>query len=267
MRDRFNAEKRFAEALWNFLICLKVEASSTSANSSQTWEKANDQIDRFCCLRLSRHNLSTGNDGCAGSRAGRHDHASRLRLRPVQDTSWWCLRRQDHHPPCAPRSPQVCAMARRRLRSVGLLKRLAASKLLFLRSGSALRQAQPRDGYLNLRNCGWPPLGYSEVRSWQIVLKKSFLTDERIFLEPLVRSSCGDVRDHIVSHKKRPQTAVSVLQGVAAAETTKKQDFRGCSIFDFCNSIGTFETCRRTPKMSATRARPEVTGARSERRD
>ena len=163
--DRFNAEKRFAKALWNFLICLKVEASSTSANSSQTWEKANDQIDRFCCLRLSRHNLSTGNDSCAGSRAGRHDHASRLRLRPVQDTSWWCLRRQDHHPPCAPRSPQVCAMARRRLRSVGLLKRLAASKLLFLRSGSALRQAQPRDGYLNLRNCGWPPLGYSEVRS------------------------------------------------------------------------------------------------------
>jgi hypothetical protein len=164
--DRFNAEKRFAKALWNFLICLKVEASSTSANSSQTWEKANDQIDRFCCLRLSRHNLSTGNDSCAGSRAGRHDHASRLRLRPVQDTSWWCLRRQDHHPPCAPRSPQVRAMARRRLRSVGLLKRLAASRLLFLRSGSAVRQAQPRDGYLNLRNCGWPPLGYSEVRSW-----------------------------------------------------------------------------------------------------
>ena len=163
-----------------FLICLKVEASSTPTIcrlsptgcqqppqiARKTWEKANDQIDRFCCLRLSRHNVSTGNDSCAGSRAGRHDHASRLRLRPVQDTSWWCLRRQDHHPPCAPRSPQVCAMARRRLRSVGLLKRLAASKLLFLRSGSALRQAQPRDGYLNLRNCGWPPLGYSEVRSW-----------------------------------------------------------------------------------------------------
>src|SRR6266850_6679783 len=34
-----------------------------------------------------------------------------------------------------------------------------------------------------------------------VVLKKSFLTDERIFLEPLVRCSCGDVRDHIVSHK------------------------------------------------------------------
>jgi len=50
----------------------------------------------------------------------------------------------------------VCALARRRLRSVGLLKRLAASKLLFLRSGSALRQAQPRDGYLNLWNCVGP---------------------------------------------------------------------------------------------------------------
>ena len=123
LRDRFNAEKRFAEALWNFLICLKVEASSTSANSSQTWEKANDQIDRFCCLRLSCDNLSTGNDTCAASRAGRHGHASGLRLWPLQDTSWRCMRRQNHHPPCAPTSPQVRAMARRRLRTVGLLKR------------------------------------------------------------------------------------------------------------------------------------------------
>jgi hypothetical protein len=34
-----------------------------------------------------------------------------------------------------------------------------------------------------------------------IVLKKSFLDDERNFLGPLMRFARGDVRDHIVSHK------------------------------------------------------------------
>src|ERR1700720_2528925 len=54
--NRFNAEKRFAKAFWNFLICLKVEASSTPTIccftpkgrhqppqiARKTWEKAND---------------------------------------------------------------------------------------------------------------------------------------------------------------------------------------------------------------------------------
>jgi hypothetical protein len=34
-----------------------------------------------------------------------------------------------------------------------------------------------------------------------IVLKKSSLTAERNFSGPPVRPSCGDVRDHIASHK------------------------------------------------------------------
>ena len=34
-----------------------------------------------------------------------------------------------------------------------------------------------------------------------IVLKKSFWGDERKFLGPLMRFACGDMRDHIVSHK------------------------------------------------------------------
>jgi hypothetical protein len=34
-----------------------------------------------------------------------------------------------------------------------------------------------------------------------IVLKKSFLGDERDFLEPLMHFMRGDVRDHIVSRK------------------------------------------------------------------
>jgi hypothetical protein len=35
---------------------------------------------------------------------------------------------------------------------------------------------------------------------------------------------------------------------------------------DFCNTIGTFETCRRTPRMSVYWGRPEVVGARPKRR-
>ncbi|HEY6735576.1 MAG TPA: hypothetical protein VI256_17595, partial [Roseiarcus sp.] len=40
-----------------------------------------------------------------------------------------------------------------------------------------------------------------EVRFWQILLQKSFWGDERKFLEPLMRFTSGDVRDHIVSSK------------------------------------------------------------------
>jgi hypothetical protein len=39
------------------------------------------------------------------------------------------------------------------------------------------------------------------VRFAPIVLKKSFLGDERNFLGALMRFARGDVRDHIVSHK------------------------------------------------------------------
>jgi hypothetical protein len=39
------------------------------------------------------------------------------------------------------------------------------------------------------------------VASWQILLQKSFWGDERNFLEPLMRFTSGDVRDHIVSSK------------------------------------------------------------------
>jgi hypothetical protein len=57
------------------------------------------------------------------------------------------------------------------------------------------------------RRGAWPLLARSghtrdgEVRKVPIVLKKSFLGDERNFLGPLMRFVRGDVRDHIVSHK------------------------------------------------------------------
>jgi hypothetical protein len=38
-------------------------------------------------------------------------------------------------------------------------------------------------------------------RFWRIVLKNSFWGGERKFLEPLMRFTRGDVRDHIVSSK------------------------------------------------------------------
>ena len=41
----------------------------------------------------------------------------------------------------------------------------------------------------------------SDFRYWQIVLKKSFWGDERNSLEPLMRFTHGDVRDHIDSSK------------------------------------------------------------------
>jgi hypothetical protein len=41
----------------------------------------------------------------------------------------------------------------------------------------------------------------SHGRYWQIVLKKSFLADERNFRRPLMRFVLGDVRDLIVLHK------------------------------------------------------------------
>ncbi len=51
------------------------------------WEKTNDQINRCCCLRLSRHNIGASNDTRADTSAGRHDHASRLVMRAGHDTN------------------------------------------------------------------------------------------------------------------------------------------------------------------------------------
>jgi hypothetical protein len=63
-----------------------------------------------------------------------------------------------------------------------------------------------------------------------------------------MRFACGDVRDHIVLQKERPPIFVSTLQRVSAVATSKDQlsrDFRCCSIFDFCNSIGAKRTFGR----------------------
>jgi hypothetical protein len=118
-------------------------------------------------------------------------------------------------------------------------------------SGAAARfltPASPRsEADLTERNAGCPlfpqqptffnPAGY--VSFAPILLQKSFWGDERKFLEPLMRFTHGDVRDHIVS-SKRSRISVVALKSDAAAEKPKDQlsrDFLGCSIFDFCNNI------------------------------
>lgn len=84
--------------------------------------ETHDAIDRFCRPRLSHHSVSTGNASCAGSRAGRHHHSSRLRMRTGHDTGCWCLHGKNHQAP----SPQVYSLDRRRLRRVALLLRGSA---------------------------------------------------------------------------------------------------------------------------------------------
>jgi hypothetical protein len=110
----------------------------------QTRENANDQIDHFCCPRVSRHNVGTGNASRTGSSAGRHDHASRLRMRTLQDTSSWCLRGQNHRSPDTSPLSQVCTMAWRRLRAL----------LPLLRTGLALWIAQSRPQPFAMRGPG-----------------------------------------------------------------------------------------------------------------
>jgi hypothetical protein len=54
-----------------------------------------------------------------------------------------------------------------------------------------------------------------------------------------MRLACGDVRDHVVSHKNDHGPSYRVTE-LAAAATSKNQisrNFRCRSIFDFCNSI------------------------------
>jgi hypothetical protein len=45
-------------------------------------EDNNAQVDCCCCRWLSSHSLGTGTNTRAASSAGRHDHASSLRMRP-----------------------------------------------------------------------------------------------------------------------------------------------------------------------------------------
>src|SRR5258705_8056478 len=61
--------------------------------------------------------------------------------------------------------------------------------------------------------------------------------------------------------QSRSRISVVALKSDAAAEKPKDQlsrDFLGCSIFDFCNNIGTSRTWRDVRLESAFRGRAEV---------
>ena len=62
-----------------------------------------------------------------------------------------------------------------------------------------------------------------------------------------MRFARHDVRDHHRIIQNRSRTSVVALKSDAAAEKSKDQllrYFQGCSIFDFCNKIGTKRTNR-----------------------
>jgi len=97
-------------------------------------------------LRLIRRNVGTGFNASADCPGGRHDHASRRRLRPGEDDGQPCVRGKNHHTPDPQGRPQMRAMARRRLRSVpvNVTERASNSsqtgrRLLFLGPPPAVR--------------------------------------------------------------------------------------------------------------------------------
>ena len=54
----------------------------------------------------------------------------------------------------------------------------------------------------------------ADVRLGSILLKKSFLADERNFSAPLVRPARGDVRDHIDSYKSDRRSSYLSYSGL-----------------------------------------------------
>jgi hypothetical protein len=83
----------------------------------------------------------------------------------------------------------------------------------------------------------------------RIVLKKSFLGDERKFLEPLMRFARGDIRDHIVSHKN-DHGASYRRYGVLPWRRRPKITF--CEIFGVVR-FSTFATLSRAKRTSHLR--------------
>jgi hypothetical protein len=76
-------------------------------------------------------------------------------------------------------------------------------------------------------------------RLWQILLKKSFGGDERIFLEPLMRFVRSDVRGHVASQKnERSYRRYGASQRRSCPKISICEIWRR-SIFDFFDSIGT----------------------------
>jgi hypothetical protein len=83
------------------------------------------------------------------------------------------------------------------------------------------------------------PMPASERGDSTAVTHSAAVQAARNFLGPLMRFARGDMRGPHRFARKRPRTFVAALQSFAAVGA-----FRSGSIFEFCNGIGTFETCR-----------------------
>jgi hypothetical protein len=83
--------------------------------------------------------------------------------------------------------------------------------------------------------------------------------DKRKFLEPLMRFTSGDVRDHFVS-----STSITDFRSVAekrrnsgGVRRSAFARFLGYSFFDFCNNIGTWLISHTCAGMSAVEGRAD----------
>jgi hypothetical protein len=87
----------------------------------------------------------------------------------------------------------------------------------------------------------------------RIVLKKPFLSDERKFLEPLMRFTSGDVRDHIVSSKSTRDLRSGVEKQRSGGEVQRSTfaRFSGSLDFRLCNNICQEPTLRPDPLSSS----------------
>src|SRR6266480_1038743 len=78
--SRFSGKPRWLGTTAGATIPTTIAYVEVSCDSPKKEEK-NDQVDCCCWLCLSRRNFGASNDARADSSAGRHDHASRRRLR------------------------------------------------------------------------------------------------------------------------------------------------------------------------------------------
>ena len=78
---------------------------------------------------------------------------------------------------------------------------------------------------------------WRDFQGWQIVLRKSFWGVEQKFLEPLMRLTRGDVRDHIVSSRIDHGASCGVEKRRSSREVQRSTftRFLGLFDFDFCN--------------------------------
>jgi len=77
--------------------------------------------------------------------------------------------------------------------------------------GRAWRRHKSKQLFVRMR-CGY-------VRIWPIVLKKSFLADGPNFSGPLMRSTRGDVRDHINLHNATANRPIGLEEPSSGGET------------------------------------------------